>query len=81
MIERRGGLRLALESRQSLRILGNFVGQEFQGYEPAEARVFGFIDHTHPATAQFFQDAVVRNRLAEKGLGVRHWRTSYQVLE
>src|SRR5207248_11738943 len=46
--------------------------------EPPEARVFRFIDHTHSAAAQFFQYAVVRNSLSEKGLGVRHCRTSYQ---
>jgi hypothetical protein len=30
--------------------------------------VFGLIDHAHPATTEFFEDAVVRNGLAN------HWR-------
>ena len=28
-------------------------------------RVLGFVNHTHTATAQFFDDAVVRNRLSD----------------
>jgi hypothetical protein len=32
-----------------------------------EAGVFGFVDHTHPATAQLLDNAIVRDGLAD------HW--------
>ncbi len=54
-----GGLRFALETRQSLGILGNFVRQKFQSDEAMEARVFRFVDDSHSAAAQFFHNAVV----------------------
>jgi hypothetical protein len=33
-----------------------------------QARVLGLVDHTHPTTAQFLDDAVVRDGVAD------HWR-------
>ncbi len=72
MIQRGSGLRFALESRQCLRVFGNFVGQKFQGNKALEACVFGFVDHAHSAAPQFFQDAIVRNSLSEQRLGIRH---------
>jgi hypothetical protein len=41
------------------------VGQEFQGNEAAEFGVLGFVDHTHAASADFFDDNVVRYGLAD----------------
>ena len=64
MIQRGGGARFAAESLDRLRVLGNVVGQKFQGYTAAQAGVFGLVDHAHSAAAQFFQDAIVRNRAA-----------------
>ncbi len=32
---------------------------------PLQLRVFGLVDHTHPALAQFLGDAVVRDCLAD----------------
>jgi hypothetical protein len=72
MIQRGSGLRFALESRQCLRVFGNFIGQKFQGDKTLEACVFRFVDHTHSAAPQFFQDAIVRNSLSEQRLGIRH---------
>ena len=56
MVERGSGLRLALEAGQRLRIAGDFVGQELQGHEAVQARVLGFVDHTHAAAAEFFDE-------------------------
>ena len=71
MIQRRGGLGFALEARQRLRVFGNFVGQELEGDKAAKLDVFGLVDHTHAAAAEFLNDAVVRDGLAD------HWRESY----
>jgi hypothetical protein len=37
-------------------------------------RVFGLIDDTHPAAAEFFDDAVVGNRPAKKRRRIGHRR-------
>ena len=36
MVQRGGGLRLALEAAESLRIFGDVIGQELEGHEAAE---------------------------------------------
>ena len=37
-----------------------------------QADVLGLIDHTHSATTESLNDAVMRNGLADERLGVRH---------
>ncbi len=71
VVERGRRLGLALEAAQGLGILGDVVRQELQGDKTVEARIFRLVDHTHAATAQLLDDAVVRNGLA------KHWRESY----
>src|SRR5271154_7028337 len=65
VIQRRGRLGFALKTGERLRVFGYVVGQELKGYEPAELYVFGFVDHTHPAAAEFLDDAIVRDGLAD----------------
>ncbi len=67
MVQRRGSLGFALKAGESLRVFGYVVGQELQSNEPAELHVLGFVDHTHPTAAEFLNDAVVRDGLAD------HW--------
>jgi hypothetical protein len=55
-----------------LRIFGDVVGQELQGHKAAELHVLGFVDDTHATTAEFFDDAVVRDDPADERLGFRH---------
>jgi hypothetical protein len=31
--------------------------------------VFGFVNHTHPATAEFLNNTIVRDGLANHGIG------------
>jgi hypothetical protein len=62
------GLGFTLEPVQCLAIAGKFFWQELQRDKAMQSCVFGLIDHAHPATAEFFEDAVVRNGLAD------HWR-------
>src|SRR4029077_12220542 len=58
MIQSGSGLGFAFKARQGLRIAGDFGGEEFQGHETVEFDVFGFIDDTHPATAELFEDSI-----------------------
>jgi hypothetical protein len=44
MIQSGCGLRLALEAGKSLRVLGDFIGQEFQGGETMQLHVLPTID-------------------------------------
>jgi hypothetical protein len=67
MIQRRRGPRLASETLQSLLVLGQLIGQELEGDEAPQFRIFGLVNHAHPAAAQLFDDAVVRNGLADHG--------------
>ena len=65
MVEGGGGPRFAAETFQSLRIAGNVIGEELEGNETAELGVFGLVDHTHAAATQLFNNAIVRNCLAD----------------
>ena len=69
-----GGSRFgfALETIEGLRIVGYVVGQELQGHETAELHILGFVDHAHPATAEFFDDAEMRDGLADERIGAGH---------
>src|SRR5271157_267702 len=69
MIEGGRGLSLALEALQGLMVPGHFLRQELEGDEAVELGVFGLIDHTHSAAAEFLHDAVVRNRCSDHDLG------------
>jgi hypothetical protein len=73
MIQRRRGLRFALETAESLRIAGNFIRKEFQRDETMQTRVFRFVHDAHASAAEFFDDAVMRDGEAdERGLGLGH---------
>ena len=72
MIQRRGGLGLALETAEGLRVFGYVVGQELEGHKPAEFDILSLIHHTHSATADLLYDAVVRNGFANQRVGGWH---------
>ena len=65
MIQGRSSFGFALEAAESLLIFGHFIGQELEGHKATEFDILGLVDHTHPAAAQFLDDAVVRNGLAD----------------
>src|ERR1700730_8694914 len=65
MVQRRGGLSLALKAGQRLRILGHFIRQKLQGDESAQVYVLGLVDHAHAAAPELLDDAVVRDGLAD----------------
>src|SRR6516162_3713617 len=51
MIEGRGRLRFALETFESLAVLGQCLGQELERHKPVQPGVFRLVDHTHTAAA------------------------------
>jgi len=59
---------------------GDLLRQEFQGHEVVQPRVFRFVHHTHPATAQLLYDPVMRDGLADQ-LPNMLWREQGQVNE
>ena len=65
MIQGRGGAGLALEPFDRARIPRQLFGEEFQRDGTSQPRVFGLVDHAHAALAQLFQDAIVRDGLAD----------------
>src|ERR1700674_262249 len=69
MVESRCGLGFTLKTGKSLGVFGYFIGQEFQGNEAVQPRVFGLVDYPHPTTAEFLDDAVVRNGLTNHSRG------------
>jgi hypothetical protein len=66
MVERGGGAGLTFESFERLWVVCNIFWQELQGDETPESRVFGLVDHTHPATTELFDDAVMRDGLPQE---------------
>src|SRR5215472_13933878 len=44
---------------------GNILRQELEGDETMQARVFGLVDHSHPAAAESLDDSVMRDHLAD----------------
>ncbi len=57
-------LRLALEARQPLRVLGEGSRQELEGHIAVEAGVAGPPDLAHASSAELLGDLVVAQRLA-----------------
>ncbi len=74
MIQRGSGLGFTFEAGQGLRIIGNVVREELQGDKAVQFYVFGFVDHTHASAAEFLDDAVVRDGLADQMGAVRALR-------
>ena len=69
VIECGSGFGFPFEAVEGLGVFGEFVGEKFEGDEAAELEVFGFVDHTHAAAAEFFGDAVVGDGLINHGRG------------
>ncbi len=65
MVEGAGGARFPPEALQGLLVFSQLFGEELQGDGPAQLGVLGLVDHTHAAPAEFLQDAVVGDGLAD----------------
>ena len=58
MVQRGGRARLAAEPVERLGVAGDVLRQKLERDGPAEPGVFGLVDDTHPAVAEFGHDAV-----------------------
>jgi len=56
--------RLASKTLKRLRIVRQFLRKKLQGDVAAKLEVFGLVHHAHATAAEFFQNAVVANGLA-----------------
>src|ERR1700736_4767960 len=65
MIQGRGCSSFTLEPLKRLRIVCQFFREKLQCDVAAELQVFRLIHHTHTATAEFLEDAVMRDGLAD----------------
>src|SRR5271167_2233944 len=72
MIQRRGGPGFTAKSLEHLWIFRDGVRKKFQCDKPAERRILGLVDNTHSATAEFLDDAIVRNVLTNERIGAGH---------
>ncbi len=68
MIERGSGARLALEALQQLAVLGHIRRKKLQGHAAAELGVLGFVHHTHATRAQFVENLVMQQGLADESI-------------
>src|SRR5712692_4176560 len=66
MVECRCGTGFTPETFQCLRVLRDILGKELESYEATKVGVFGLVDHAHTAAAELFDDAVVRDGLADQ---------------
>ena len=65
VIQGRSRLCFTLKAGECLRIACHIVWQELECDETVQAGVLGLIDHAHPAATYLFENAVVRNGLAD----------------
>ena len=78
MIQGGRGPRFPAESFQYRWVLGDQLGQKLERHQPAQLGVLSLVNHTHPAAAQFLDDAVVRDGMADH-LGARMLRIRNKV--
>ena len=72
MVQSGRRLRFPLESSQRVGIARQLFRKEFQGNEAMQTRVFGLVDHAHSTATESLVDTVVRNRLTNELVGIRH---------
>ncbi len=65
VVQRGCSLGLALKTGEGLGIFGHIVRQEFEGDETMKPGVFSLINHSHTAAANFLDNAIVRDGLAD----------------
>ena len=65
VVQRGQDLRFTLEAGQALRIAGEQIRKDFERHIPVELRVDRLIHLPHPASADFLDDAIVPESLAD----------------
>jgi hypothetical protein len=66
-MERGRRLRFALKTGEGLGVAGNVFGKKFKSDEAVQARVLRFVNHAHPATAEFPDDLIVGDDPVDHG--------------
>src|SRR6185312_4145253 len=61
MVQRGRSAGFSSKAFQNLRVARNISWQELEGDVPAKFEVFSLVHYTHPARANLFQNAVMRN--------------------
>ena len=65
VIDRRGRARLLKEASLRVGVAHELRREELERHEAAKPEVLGLVDHTHPASADLGDDAIVRDGLAD----------------
>ena len=60
MVQRREDASFSLEPGETFRIFGESLGKDFDGHIAPERVIPGAVDFPHAATADLFQDLVMR---------------------
>ena len=68
MIQGGGGTRFALKALERGMVAGHRFGKKFQRDGAVELHVDGAIDDTHPAAADLFDNAVMRDSLTDHAI-------------
>src|ERR1700756_3162537 len=76
MVESRGGFGFATEAPEGLAVGRELFGKEFEGDEAVQTRVLRYVHHTHAATAEAFENAVVGDCCADEVAGSAMLRPS-----
>src|SRR5215471_12358696 len=58
MVQRRGGISFLIKAAESIAVLREFFGEQFQCNFAPELRVFGKINFAHPAGAELFENPI-----------------------
>ena len=67
MVQGGCSLGFALKARECLRVSATSSGRNLRATKRPSSCVLGLVDDTHPATAEFLDDTVVRDGLADHG--------------
>src|ERR1035441_3397989 len=66
VIQGGSGSRLAPETNHGIRVASEFAGQKLERHKAVQPAVLGLVNHAHPAAAQTFDDAVMRDGPSER---------------
>jgi len=66
MVQGRCGFGFTAKTLECLMILGEVVGKKLESDKASEAGVFGLVDQSHAAAAEFLDDPIVRDGLVEQ---------------
>src|SRR5579864_6868379 len=70
VIQGGSGARFALKTLEDLGVGGDVLGKKLEGDEASQLDVLGLIDDTHTSAAEFLDDPVMGDGLADHGSGV-----------